>query len=128
MTALGGCATLNAKREVTSVDGVRIAYRVQGRGDTAIVLVHGWACDSSYWREQLAALSARYTVVTMDLAGHGASGTNRSDWRIARYGDDVAAVVAALRLHRVVLVGHSMGGPVIVAASQRLPARNRRRL
>lgn len=104
-----------------SVDGVPIAYKVQGRGDVALVLVHGWACNAGYWREQVAPLAERHTVVTLDLAGHGASGAGRSDWSIARYGDDVAAVIAAVQPKRVVLIGHSMGGPVIVSAAGKMP-------
>lgn len=107
-------------RMVTSPDGVHIAYRVYGKGQPAVVLVHCWSCDSGYWREQLEALQGTYTVVTLDLAGHGASGRNRTDWSIGQYGEDVAAVVRELGLSRVVLVGHSMGGPVVLEAASRL--------
>src|SRR5256885_12837665 len=41
---------------------------------------------------QLEALESRYTVVALNLAGHGASGNNRNDWSIANYAQDVAAV------------------------------------
>jgi pimeloyl-ACP methyl ester carboxylesterase len=53
---------------------------VYGHGEPALLLVHGWACDENYWHAQLDALKSRYTVVTIDLAGHGASGANRTDW------------------------------------------------
>ena len=75
-----------------SPDGVHIEYRVLGHGDPAVILVHGWACDANYWNEQLEALKAHYTVVTVNLAGHGGSGSNRTDWSIANYAGDVAAV------------------------------------
>ncbi len=101
-----------------SSDGVRIAYHVYGQGDPAVVLIHGWACDSSYWREQLADLQSRYTTVTLDLAGHGASGRNRVDWSMANYGRDVAAVVQKLANRKIVLVGHLMGGPVALEAAR----------
>ncbi len=100
-----------------SRDGVRIAYHVYGHGDPAVVLIHGWACDSGYWRAQLADLSSRYTTVTLDLAGHGASGRNRTDWSMAHYGQDVAAVVQQLANREIVLVGHLMGGPVALEAA-----------
>ena len=82
-----------------------------------MLLVHGWACDENYWHAQLDALKARYTVVTLNLAGHGASGANRSDWSMANYAQDVAAVARALPNPQLVLVGHSMGAAVTLAAT-----------
>ena len=81
-------------RLALSPDGVHIEYRVFGHGDPAVILVHGWACDANYWNEQLEALKAHYTVVAVNLAGHGGSGSNRTDWSIANYAGDVAAVAA----------------------------------
>ena len=104
----------------TSADGVHIQYRVYGRGDPAVVLVHCWSCDSSYWSQQVEALKPHYTVVTVDLAGHGGSGRNRTDWSMGNYGEDVAAVVRRISNSKVVLVGHSMGGPVVLEAAQRI--------
>lgn len=65
----------------------------------------------------------RHRVVALDLAGHGRSGRARSDWTVERFGDDVASVVRALDLGRVVLVGHSMSGAIIVQAARTLGAR-----
>jgi pimeloyl-ACP methyl ester carboxylesterase len=62
----------------------------------------------------------RYRVVAVDLAGHGESGTGRESWTMPAFGGDVAAVVERLGLDDVVLVGHSMGGDVIVEAARRL--------
>jgi pimeloyl-ACP methyl ester carboxylesterase len=102
---------------VDSADGVHIEYHVYGHGEPAVVLIHGWACNASYWRAQLADLSSRYTTVTLNLAGHGGSGSNRTDWSMAHYGEDVAAVVRKLPNRQVVLVGHLMGGPVALEAA-----------
>lgn len=111
------------QRNVRAPDGVRIAYDVRGSGATTLVLVHGWSCDRSYWDGQADALAARFRVVTVDLAGHGASGRNRQEWTIASFGGDVAAVVRAAGARRVVLVGHSMGGDAVLEAALRLPGR-----
>jgi pimeloyl-ACP methyl ester carboxylesterase len=109
-----------APQITTSRDGVHIQYRVYGSGDPAVVLVHCWSCDSSYWNAQIAPLEALYTVVTVDLAGHGASGRNRTDWSIASFADDVVAAVRAVNSRRIVLVGHSMGGAVVLEAASRI--------
>jgi pimeloyl-ACP methyl ester carboxylesterase len=105
---------------VDSADGVHIEYHVYGSGDPAVVLIHGWSCDANYWRSQLDALKAKYTTVTVNLAGHGASGRNRTDWSMANYGEDVASVVRQIQTRRIVLVGHSMGAPVALEAARRI--------
>jgi pimeloyl-ACP methyl ester carboxylesterase len=104
-------------RITLSPDNVHIEYHVYGHGDPAVLLVHGWACDENYWHAQLDALKARYTVVTLNLAGHGASGANRADWSIANYAQDVAAVARQLPNPQLVLVGHSMGAAVTLTAT-----------
>jgi pimeloyl-ACP methyl ester carboxylesterase len=101
-------------------DSVHIDYRVWGKGEPAVVLIHGWACDSAYWNAQIDALKSRYTVVAVNLAGHGGSEANRTDWSIGNYGEDVATVVRQLKNQRIVLVGHSMGGDVALEASRRI--------
>ncbi len=53
----------------------------------------------------------------MDLAGHGLSGTNRQEYTMAAFGKDVAAVVNKINGDNVILVRHSMGGPVAIEAA-----------
>jgi pimeloyl-ACP methyl ester carboxylesterase len=106
---------------VISSDGVSIAYEVRGKGEPALVFVHGWCCDRSYWSEQLPQFAERYKVVAIDLAGHGDSGLNRKEWTMGAFGEDVVAVVNKLNLEQVVLMGHSMGGFVILEAARQMP-------
>ena len=110
-------------RLAMSPDNVHIEYRVFGQGDPAVVLVHGWACDADYWNAQTDALKARYTVVAVNLAGHGGSGSNRDDWSVANYAADVAAVAKQLPNQRLVLVGHAMGATVALAATPLIGSR-----
>jgi pimeloyl-ACP methyl ester carboxylesterase len=107
----------------THPDGTPIAYESRGEGTPALVFVHGWSCDRSYWNEQLPAFSPDFRVVTVDLAGHGESGLTHGEWTISSFGEDVTAVVESLGLERVVLIGHSMGGDVILESARRLPGR-----
>lgn len=107
-----------------ATDATEIRYRVYGTGEPVIVFIHGWSCDSGYWDAQLNEFAQRHTVVTLDLAGHGRSDEpGRKDWSITNFGADVAAVVQAEGYPRVVLVGHSMGGPVALEAARRLPGK-----
>jgi pimeloyl-ACP methyl ester carboxylesterase len=110
-------------RLVMSPDNVHIEYQVYGQGATAVILIHGWACDANYWSMQLEALQPRYTVVAVNLAGHGGSSANRSDWSIANYAADVAAVAKQIPNARIVLVGHSMGATVALAAAPLIGSR-----
>jgi len=104
----------------TEPDGVHIEYRVAGKGDPAIVLIHGWATDANYWNAQIAPLQAKYTVVAIDLAGHGGSTKSRTDWSMEKYGEDVTTVVQRIPNQQVILVGHSMGGTVALEAAHTL--------
>jgi pimeloyl-ACP methyl ester carboxylesterase len=109
--------------DAISPDGIRIRFDVDGSGPRAIVFVHGWSCDRSYWRAQLPRFAPKYRVIAIDLAGHGESGTGRTAWTMVDFGADVAAVVEQLGLERLVLVGHSMGGDVVVEAAIALGGR-----
>jgi len=109
------------KKTVRASDGLSIACDVRGKGDTALVFLHGWGGDREYWKHQADAFASDYTVVTLDQAGHGASGTDRKAWTIDALAGDVEAVVKELKLKRVVLIGHSMGGSVALLAARKLP-------
>ncbi len=129
LLVLGGCQGMStgsirlSEGTVPAEDDVTIAYDVRGRGKVALVFVHCWSCDRAFWREQVDEFADDYRVVTIDLPGHGESGRDRTDWTITGLGADVAKVVKQLRLHRVVLVGHSMGGPVSLEAARLLRGR-----
>ena len=105
---------------VSSADGVSIAYDVCGAGASALVFVHGWSGRRAHWEQQLDYFARNHTVVRIDLAGHGASGVDRQQWTVAAFAADVVAVCDALALDSVILIGHSLGGSVIVLAAQQL--------
>lgn len=117
---LTGCRQKDTQK-VKSFDGVNISYAVKGQGEPILVFVHGWSCDKTVWENQVSYFSKNHKVVTIDLGGHGKSGTNRNDWTVEAYGKDVAAVVKKLDLKNVILIGHSMGGAVIVEAARQAP-------
>jgi pimeloyl-ACP methyl ester carboxylesterase len=108
-----------AERVVTG-GGAPIAFDSRGNGDTALVFVHGWASDRSVWREQADAFARDYRVVTLDLTGHGRFAPPAPPRFVLTLAGDVEAVVRDLGLRRVILVGHSMGGAIALAAAKRL--------
>jgi pimeloyl-ACP methyl ester carboxylesterase len=121
--ALDATAPASAAHAVKSPDGVEIRYEWAGSGEPTIVFVHGWSCDRSYWRAQIDSFSKTNRVVAIDLGGHGESGLGRKEWTMQAFGADVRAVLEALDARGVVLVGHSMGGPVILEAARQAPDR-----
>jgi pimeloyl-ACP methyl ester carboxylesterase len=111
------------ERMTFSPDGVRIAYQVAGKdspGRPALVFVHGWCADKGYWNGQVAHFAPAGRVIALDLAGHGDSDSNRKDWTIEAFGADVAAVVNKEKPGTVILIGHSLGGEVILEAARSL--------
>jgi len=106
-----------------SKDGTPISYEIFGAGEPTLVFVHGWSCDTRYWRAQVHVFSKKYRVVVLDLAGHGHSGMSRQKYTMGCFGEDVRAVTEAAGSHRVILIGHSMGGSVIAEAARLMPDR-----
>jgi sigma-B regulation protein RsbQ len=105
-----------------SVDGIKLHSSSTGKGPRTIILVHGWTCDDTTWESQIPALSKDYRVVTLDLPGHGKSGSP-ADGKLSMdlFARAVEAVRSEEKADRVVLVGHSMGTPVIVQYARLYP-------
>lgn len=106
---------------VTLPGGVEIRFDHLGEGRPALVFVHGWGINRSVWEAQAVRFSTDHEVINLDLPGFGRSGNNRQDFTIEAYGADVATVIEKLGLDQVVLVGFSMGAPVVVEAAAKYP-------
>ena len=119
----GGQDAKTTRKTVRAADGLTLVCDVCGKGDTALVFLHGWCGDRGYWNLQAEAFAKDYRIVALDQAGHGESGKDRKDWTVSSLAGDVEAVVKALDLKRVILLGHSMGGPVALMAAKRLPGK-----
>jgi pimeloyl-ACP methyl ester carboxylesterase len=109
------------KKILRAGDGLGLVGEVRGQGNTALVFLHGSCGDREYWKHQVEVFAAKYRIVAIDQAGHGASGKDRKAWTADALAGDVEAVVKALALQRVILVGHSMGGSVALLAARRMP-------
>ena len=106
-----------------SVDGVPIHSTVRGSGPKTIVFVHGWTCDESSWREQVPFFENNYRVITLDLPGHGKSGApGNGPLTMELFAKSIEAVRVEAKAGKIVLVGHSMGTPVIRQYARLYPA------
>jgi pimeloyl-ACP methyl ester carboxylesterase len=78
----------------------------------AIVFVHCWTCNADFWRASVSAFPEMRTVA-VDLIGHGRSDKPRADYTMEYFAKSVEAVLKDAKIERAVLVGHSMGTPVV---------------
>lgn len=102
--------------QVFADDGARIDVRVDGRqGSNAVVLIHGFPLTRAIWDAQCVALAASSYVIRPDLRGAGASSVPEGPYLMETLAADVAALLDALGIERATLVGHSMGGYVVLA-------------
>ena len=105
---------VTASAWAATLDGMTIHSTSTGKGAKTLLLVHGWTCDESSWAGNVPELSKHYRVITLDLPGHGKSGSPK-DGKITMdlFARAVEAVRAEQKVDKVILVGHSMGTPVI---------------
>jgi pimeloyl-ACP methyl ester carboxylesterase len=102
-----------APSHYAKLDGSRVHYRSYGKGRDALVFVHGWTCDMSFWRGQISDFEQRTRVIAIDLPGHGQSDKPQVAYTMELFARAVDAVMRDAGVERAVLVGHSMGTPVI---------------
>ncbi len=106
-----------------SVDGIDIHSTVRGKGAQTIVFVHGWTCDESSWAKQVPFFQKKYRVITLDLPGHGKSGSPANGaLTMELFAKSIEAVRVEAKAGKIVLVGHSMGTPVIRQYARMYPS------
>src|SRR4029077_8973868 len=103
-------------------DTVTLSYAEAGQG-TPVVLRHGFPLSGAIWREQQQKLSTNYRVITPDLRGHGRSPAPSGVYEMDLLARDVLTLLDALLIKRAVIMGHSMGGYVTLAAWKLAPER-----
>jgi non-heme chloroperoxidase len=95
---------------ITTKDGRQIYYKDWGKGPV-VTFSHGWPLNADAWDGQMLFLAQRgFRVVAHDRRGHGRSTQTSIGNDMNGYADDLAAVIEALDLKDVTLVGHSTGG------------------
>ncbi|WP_049564803.1 alpha/beta fold hydrolase [Streptomyces sp. SBT349] len=97
---------------IATDDGVDIHYVEAGEGEI-IVLVPGFSQSAAQFKKQVDGLSTSYRVLAVDHRGHGESGKPDHGYRISRLAADLRALLLALDIGDVTLLGHSLGCTVI---------------
>jgi pimeloyl-ACP methyl ester carboxylesterase len=132
--ALEGCLLFDRDRRATSFDGTELAYTVVGARGPWVVLVPGFGCPDNFWKYLLPELATRYRVIVYDLRGLGMSGMPRAagyrarhlkmdDFTIEHHARDLTTLLDAKGADRASLIGHSMGGQIIIEAYRQIPER-----
>ncbi|MCB8963848.1 MAG: alpha/beta hydrolase [Bacteroidales bacterium] len=98
----------------------RIRYRLSGSGPV-LLLIHGYLESLDIWDDFAASLEPDYTVLQIDLPGHGQSLCKLESIGMDLMADCVSAVLSELSFNKVFFVGHSMGGYVGLAFAERYP-------
>ena len=105
----------------TTSDGVRLAYHQMGEGDPPIVFIHGGFGNRTGFTLQEEYFSPNHRCLAIDLRGHGDSDKPDEQYTMDKYADEVAEWLRHLGIRRPILVGHSMGGQVVISVAARHP-------
>ena len=97
-----------------------IYYTDKGKG-SSLIFLHGFLENKTMWEDYQKELSTKYRVISIDLLGHGQTGCLGYIHTMEDMADAVYAVLTALKLRKVTLIGHSMGGYVALAFSELYP-------
>jgi pimeloyl-ACP methyl ester carboxylesterase len=95
-------------------NGIKLVFEDRSAGKPAFVFVHGTSCNRSFFAPQAEHFARRHRVVSVDLRGHGESDKPPGPYPIAAYADDIAYIIEQVGLSKVVAVGHSMGGVIVL--------------
>ena len=109
-------------REPPMTELVKLHHSEAGQG-LPVVLLHGFPLSSAIWRRQQQGLSDGYRVILPDLRGHGRSPAPAGVYEMEAMAADVFALLDSLDVKQAVILGHSMGGYVALAAWRLAPER-----
>src|ERR687887_1739772 len=113
------------QRKELTLHGHRVSYRLAGEGPV-ILLIHGIAGSSDQWEPAMALLAADHTVIAPDLLGHGKSAKPRGDYSLGAYAAGLRDLMIALDHRKATVVGHSLGGGIVMQFAYQFPERSER--
>ena len=96
-------------------------HEISGNGKKPLVLLHGFMENTTIWDEMGAHLSKDFTLIKIDLPGHGKSKVYQEIHTVELMAEKVKEVIDALKLEKINLLGHSLGGYVSLAFAEKFP-------
>jgi pimeloyl-ACP methyl ester carboxylesterase len=122
-------AAASAQKPATGyapVNGLRMYYEIHGRGEPVVLLHGSFMTITNNWQDMIARLSRTRQVIAVEMQGHGRTADIKRDFSYANLADDIAAMLAYLKIERADIIGYSMGGGVAMQVAIRHPARVRK--
>lgn len=101
-----------------TIDGIDVNYISCGQGEP-VVLLHGWGANAGLFLPMAELLAEKYNAVAPDLPGFGGTPEPETVWSMDDYTDFVIRFIETLGLRRVILLGHSFGGRIIIKLANR---------
>ncbi len=102
----------------TTINGLKINYLEAGKGDL-VCLLHGWGAKAELFEGIIDVLAAKYHVVAPNLPGFGGSDEPPEVWSVDDYTDFVIEFLRQFNADKIILLGHSYGGRIIIKLSNR---------
>lgn len=106
-------ADLKPEDHFAKFDKIKVHYQNYGKGDEAVVFIHGWTCNLNFWKANIPAFIGQTRVIAVDLPGHGQSEKPEIAYTMKLFAQSVEAVMRDAKVAKATLVGHSMGAPVL---------------
>ena len=101
-----------------SIDGVKVNYSKEGKGEYIFIL-HGWGCDLTTYKMMVDILKDSYTVVSFDFPGFGESEEPPTGWDMADYTDFTIKFVEYYGCKKANFIGHSLGTRILIRMANR---------
>jgi pimeloyl-ACP methyl ester carboxylesterase len=112
-----------------SEPNIKVHYKLlnanQDRTKPTLVFVHGWCCDMSVWQKQADAFNGKINMLFVDLPGYGQSDHPKMDYTMDLFAKGINAAMEDAKVKEAILVGHSMGTPVVRQFYRLYPAKTK---
>jgi pimeloyl-ACP methyl ester carboxylesterase len=115
-----GETTMNTATQIATVNGVELHYEIQGSG-APLVMLHGGVNPSEMFGQTLSDMAKTHRVIAIQMRGHGLSGDTDAPWTYEQMADDVAALLAEIKVGKADFMGYSMGAGIAVQTAIRHP-------
>jgi len=102
-------------------NAIELAYVDEGKGDETIIFIHGLGSYLPAWKKNIAELSKDYRCIAIDLPGYGKSSKLPHSGKMSFYAEVVMQFAEALKLEKIYIAGHSMGGQIALVTALAYP-------